>query len=264
MPAPNLFLGFDGLMTTNNASNLPRKPSNAYKRQSLLGDLAQIENKENENEPPKPANEALTTPNKKRWTFMGKIIPSLSSPESSASPSTSVKPATEKKALEEARKATSVARTRPALRSKNSSDSETPPATASHRAYSFKFSLEWAQNFEKVHSILQGGAAGRGPAGSNVSNERKLTPPRLPAPAHAWLGARVPGMSKEVAPVDPKLAGRDRFARSKYAGRALAEWMQIVGECNNFVERRRSEGVPTLKWVEVPTLGVEGFRKFTA
>ncbi|KAF7936191.1 uncharacterized protein EAE98_002410 [Botrytis deweyae] len=265
MPAPNLFLGFDGLMTTNNASNLPRKPSNAYKRQSLLGDLAQIENKENENEPPKPASEAPTTPNKKRWTFMGKIIPSLSSsPESSASPSTSVKPATEKKALEEARKATSVARTRPALRSKNSSDSETPPATASHRAYSFKFSLEWAQNLEKAHSILQGGAAGRGPAGSNVSNERKLTPPRLPAPAHAWLGARVPGMSKEVAPMDPKLAGRDRFARSKYAGRALAEWMQIVGECNNFVERRRSEGVPNLKWVEVPTLGVEGFRKFAA
>lgn len=260
MPAPSLFLGFDGLMTTNNASNLPRKPSSAYKRQSLLGDLTQLENKENENEPPKPASETLTTPSKRRWTFMGKIIPSLSSSsEAAASPSTSVKPATEKKALEEARKATSVARTRPALRSKNSSDSETPPATASHRAYSFKFSLEWAQNFEKAHSILQNGAAG-----SNVSNERKLTPPRLPAPAHAWLGARVPGVSKEVAPQDPKLAGRDRFARSKYAGRALAEWMLIVGECNNFVERRRSEGVPALKWVEVPTLGVEGFRKFTA
>jgi hypothetical protein len=38
----------------------------------------------------------------------------------------------------------------------------------------------------------------------------------------------------------------------------------VVAECNNFVERRRSEGVPGLKWVEVPTLGVEGFRKFGA
>lgn len=71
-------------------------------------------------------------------------------------------------------------------------------------------------------------------------------------------------MSQEVKPQDPKLSGRDRFTRSKYAGRALAEWAAIVGECNNFVERRRSEGVPALKWMEVPTLGMEGFRKFAA
>ncbi|APA14559.1 hypothetical protein sscle_13g093290 [Sclerotinia sclerotiorum 1980 UF-70] len=260
MPAPSLFLGFDGLMTTNNPSNLPQKPGNAYKRHSLLGDLTQLESKENET--PKLPSET-TTPSKRRWTFMGRIIPSLSpSPETTSPPSTSVKAGTEKKALEEARKATSVARTRPTLNSKSSSDSETPPATASHRAYSFKFSLEWAQNFEKVHSILQTGSAPKGPAGSNSANDRKLTPPRLPAPAHAWLAARVPGMSTEVSPQDPKLTGIDRFTRSKYAGRALAEWGLIVGECNNFVDRRRTEGVPNLKWVEVPTLGVEGFRKF--
>jgi hypothetical protein len=49
---------------------------------------------------------------------------------------------------------------------------------------------------------------------------------------------------------------------ARYAGRALAEWGGIVGECNNFVERRRGEGVPGLRLVEVPTLGVEGFRRF--
>ena len=49
---------------------------------------------------------------------------------------------------------------------------------------------------------------------------------------------------------------------AKYAGRALAEWALIVGECNNFVERRRKEGVPNLKMIEVPVLGVEGFRRF--
>lgn len=257
MPAPSLFLGFDGLMSTNNPTKLPQKPSNTYKRQSLLGNLSQIENKENES--PKSANETPTTPNKKRWTFMGRIIPSLSSsPESASSASNPAKNGTEKKVLEETKKATSVARTRPALRSKNSSDSETPPNTASHRAYSFKFSLEWTQNFEKAHSILQNGAAGKGP-------ERRLTPPRLPAPAQAWLGAKVPGISKEVMAQDPNVeGGRDRFMRSTYAGRALAEWGLVVGECNNFVERRRMEGVPTLRWVEVPTLGVEGFRKFAA
>lgn len=70
-------------------------------------------------------------------------------------------------------------------------------------------------------------------------------------------------MSQEIAPRDPKLdGGKVREARAKYAGRALAEWALLVGECNNFVERRRGEGVPGLKWVEVPTLGVEGFRRF--
>lgn len=56
--------------------------------------------------------------------------------------------------------------------------------------------------------------------------------------------------------------GKGRAERAKYAGRALAEWALIVAECNNFVERRRAEGVPNLKLVEIPTLGVEGFRRF--
>lgn len=46
-----------------------------------------------------------------------------------------------------------------------------------------------------------------------------------------------------------------------YCGRALAEWSQVVAECNNFVERRRDEGVLGLSEVEVPFLSIEGFRK---
>jgi hypothetical protein len=34
-----------------------------------------------------------------------------------------------------------------------------------------------------------------------------------------------------------------------------------VAECNNFVERRRDEGINVLGEIEVPLLGVEGFRK---
>jgi hypothetical protein len=77
----------------------------------------------------------------------------------------------------------------------------------------------------------------------------------------------VPGTVREVGAKDPKVGygdggkGKERVARAKYAGRALAEWGSVVGECNNFVERRRAEGVPGLRWVEVPTLGVEGFRR---
>lgn len=48
---------------------------------------------------------------------------------------------------------------------------------------------------------------------------------------------------------------------STYAGRALAEWSWIVAECNSFVDRRRDEGVLGLSDVEIPSLGVEGFRK---
>ncbi|OTA99782.1 hypothetical protein M426DRAFT_67166 [Hypoxylon sp. CI-4A] len=61
-----------------------------------------------------------------------------------------------------------------------------------------------------------------------------------------------------IMPVEP----RGFFATGvKYAGRALAEWSLVVAECNSFVDRRREEGVQGLADVEVPTLGVEGFRK---
>lgn len=54
------------------------------------------------------------------------------------------------------------------------------------------------------------------------------------------------------------------YAKSAaYTGRALAEWGQVAWECNNFVDRRRDEGVPGLKEVEVPILGVEGFRRMS-
>ena len=92
--------------------------------------------------------------------------------------------------------------------------------------------------------------------------ERRLMAPRLPSAAQGSLGARVPNMNREVRPVDPKLFGIEKATRSKYSGRALAEWALVVAECNNFSDRRRAEGVPSLRWVEVPTLGVEGFRKF--
>ena len=48
-----------------------------------------------------------------------------------------------------------------------------------------------------------------------------------------------------------------------YAGRALAEWAQVVFECNSFIDRRRDEGVEDIGAVEVPMLGVEGFRRLS-
>ena len=55
------------------------------------------------------------------------------------------------------------------------------------------------------------------------------------------------------------------FAKNTvYCGRAMAEWSQAVAECNIFNERRQEEGVERLCDLEVPTLGVEGFRKLGA
>ncbi|KAM0253056.1 hypothetical protein ACHAQJ_007432 [Trichoderma viride] len=70
---------------------------------------------------------------------------------------------------------------------------------------------------------------------------------------------------------DQERAGEGRVEAAKpagafaknlvYSGRALSEWSLVVAECNNFVERRRDEGISVLNEIEVPLLGVEGFRK---
>ena len=260
-PAASLFVGFDGIMAPKSAA-AGTAQSAAYKRHSSLATISKLDTEDSS--APKLTIDSPTSSNKKRWTFMNKVLPStFSTPTGGSSSPTQSHGASPTKTLEEARKETAIARSRPGLPHKSSStDSETPPATVTtHRAYSFKFSLEWSQHFDKGQNT----GNGRG-VGLNVSNERRLSPPRLPAAAQAWLGARVPGTSREVAPMDPAEGGASagKVARAKYAGRALAEWTLIVGECNNFADRRRSEGVPGLKWVEVPTLGVEGFRKFAA
>ena len=236
----------------------------AYRRRSSLAMMSNIATADTPG--PNSDTDSPTTSSKKRWTFMSKSLPiTLSTPApGSLLPGQSYKKSPSK-ALEEVRKETALARSRPGHTSKSpSTDSETPPATATtHRVSSFKFSLEWGQHFDKGQG--NGNSNGRG-AGLDGINERRLSPPRLPAAAQAWLGAKVPGSSREVAPADPAVGGGngDNVARAKYAGRALVEWSLIVAECNNFADRRRSEGVPGLKWVEVPMLGVEGFRKFAA
>ena len=264
-PAASLFLGFDGIMAPSSSGTPGTTQPTSYKRHSSLATLSKLDTADLAT--PKLTTDSPTTTVKKRWTFMGKMLPStFSTTIDGASSPTQSRGSSPTKNLEEARRETALARSRPVLTSKSSStDSETPPATATpHRAYSFKFSLEWSQHFDKAQNGNSGN--GRGGPGFNVGHERRLCPPRLPAPAQAWLSARVPNTTREVGPKDPAEGGAsaERIVRAKYAGRALAEWALIVGECNNFHDRRRSEGVPCLKWVEVPTLGVEGFRKFAA
>lgn len=120
-----------------------------------------------------------------------------------------------------------------------------PPGTAGgaqqHRNYSFKFSLEYQPN-------------------KPAPGPLRLQPPRLPLPAQQFLQSHSQRAqpSSHIRPTEPQGAS---IASSRYCGRALAEWMVVVGEGQSFFERRLKEGVPGNKSVETPTLGVEVFKR---
>ncbi|RDW94369.1 DUF1765-domain-containing protein [Coleophoma crateriformis] len=293
-PSP-IFLGFDGTLSVKpNSSPTPSRRNSVFGSNSLPKLDTSAISSDSKSIVDSPAS---STSSKKRFSLFNKMLPSSLGAESSpGSPSTpgvagqkqSSPPSSKAKTLEEARRETALARsTRPSLHSKSSStDSESGVVT--HRAFSFKFSLEWTNHLNStalIQTALTHGAREPG-------RERRIIPPRLPAPAQAWLGSRVPGTSREVSAMNPEEyvepdlsrwnsnsdlsrsqtenplskpyigGGKGKTERAKYAGRALAEWALIVAECNNFVERRRAEGVPNLRLVEIPTLGIEGFRKF--
>jgi len=119
------------------------------------------------------------------------------------------------------------------------SEPPVPPPPASHRSYSFRFSLEWV---DKRFGTYQ---------------NMRLQPPRLPQPAQTLLQHRAINMD----PVRSARPTGSAITSSTYAGRALAEWTFVSHECQNFFDRRKNEGVPTNRQVETPTLNVEVFRR---
>ncbi|KAI5865186.1 DUF1765-domain-containing protein [Durotheca rogersii] len=108
-------------------------------------------------------------------------------------------------------------------------------------------------SFDRGHSLSPGSPTAPG------SDELQLQSPETLAKDELPFQGQIPHTQEPiVVPAEPK----GPFAMGvKYAGRALAEWSLVVAECNSFVDRRREEGVPRLCEVEVPALGVEGFRK---
>lgn len=83
-----------------------------------------------------------------------------------------------------------------------------------------------------------------------------------PSSERGPLGAGMPSSQSTTESIMHPQQPQGHFATGvKYAGRALAEWGLVVGEYNGFVDRRRDEGVMGLSEIEVPSLGIEGFRK---
>jgi hypothetical protein len=144
---------------------------------------------------------------------------------------------------------TSLYQQRPAVPSRQSSTSnlraDNSKSAPTHKEAYFKFSME--------------------PITQNTSRmpEYHKHPPSLPRQYQALLDQQKNQIRpSEDSGVDsgsaPITAPKDS---SRYAGVALAEWLLVVNECQNFFERRRREGVPSDRQVETPSLGVESLKR---
>ncbi|KAL3469813.1 hypothetical protein BJX99DRAFT_240537 [Aspergillus californicus] len=164
----------------------------------------------------------------------------------------------------------------------NASSEIIRPKTA-HQPYTFKFSLEWMDRPQypsknkrlytpslpvasQLHLQLRRSSlkADDCDTASDDATDSETEGPEtreVPALDGGEDTAPAEAEAKRLGKKDPILAADDKLALSKYAGRALAEWAQIVSECDSFFSRRRDEGVPSDRMVETPSLGVEGFRK---
>jgi hypothetical protein len=164
-----------------------------------------------------------------------------------------------------------------------------PPRTP-HQPFCFKFSLEWLERPQwpsknkrlftpclpvaaqlhlqyrrSIHTAMSDHESGSGSDSDSDRENKGLRQSRKSKKARYSAAAAMAAATKmgaETPPIQPPSPLLDeRLVASKYAGRALAEWAQVVSECDNFFERRRDEGVPCDRLVETPTLGVESFRK---
>ncbi|KAG0640839.1 hypothetical protein HOY80DRAFT_776529 [Tuber brumale] len=102
----------------------------------------------------------------------------------------------------------------------------------------FKFALDWVD---------------RPPFGNR---ERRLGPARIPSAGQKYVDAEC------NVPLSIDLSNYiGNASHWTYAGRALAEWVVVVVEYDNFFVRRRNEGKETDKDIETPSLVVDSVRK---
>jgi Protein of unknown function (DUF1765) len=181
---------------------------------------------------------------KKRWNFMKNIMP-FSTP-GNMRPGEVTPPGTaDDSSAVAGSEAASMSDTISMRSSATTTDlRRTRPSTPPYRPFSFKFSLEWLDR------------------PNWPSKNRRLSSPKLPLPAQILIQLRQEAKGDEVKEVEPRKPSLESTGNARYAGRALAEWAQIVGECEGFFERRKDEGVPSNRLVETPVLGVESFRMY--
>ncbi|KAI9367425.1 hypothetical protein BJX61DRAFT_305524 [Aspergillus egyptiacus] len=256
MPPSNLFISFDRVLPP-----------------SVLGQTSGSESSRTVSTP-----EAQTPP-KKRWNIFKSVFGSSRSNEELSPTSSSDESDT-------------TASDAPAVEEKGADATWRDPITPGdplrqgtvHQPYSFRFSLEWMDrpqwpsknkrlyapclpvgsqlHLQLRRSALKPEDSDTASEGTTDSESGKDTDRGdTSAPEEGEAKAQTAAKPKASEKNDRTLAADDKLASSKYAGRALAEWAQIVSECDSFFSRRRDEGVPNDRMVETPTLGVDGFRK---
>ncbi|POS87538.1 hypothetical protein EPUL_001000, partial [Erysiphe pulchra] len=305
-----LYIGLDGFFSRSSYRNLAQISS--FHRNSSPSPVSTPESKSSTELAVEPSKNKLTTEThfpsvtsiKKRWSLLGKafFFPFFDSKSPTCSDELTDKPSTTKSVSDNEENPQPLEDCKNLIPVKSHSNTDSgsneraSEAALVYRAFSFRFSLEFGIQFENGNSSSAGSgnpvANGTHISSSGITtsgqalSERRLSPPRLPAPAQALLAAKVPGVSREITPRDWSLTDNNAELHSniaprtfaggtpeidplllspylilktqlspKLVGRALAEWAIVVGECNGFLERRRNEGVPNLKLVEVPMLG---------
>ncbi|KAF7589464.1 hypothetical protein BBP40_004262 [Aspergillus hancockii] len=235
----------------------------------------------NSSSKPESTSSEPQPPHKKRWNILKAMFGSSTKSNGEASPSSSSEESLDTTGSDSTTSAEK--RLDDLARPNNSSGELSRPKTA-HQPYSFKFSLEWMDRPQwpsknkrlftpclpvaaQLHLQLRSSTADLDDDESDIDAKEE---PENGSAHEDFRSAKQTGPSetstvaeseKNFSKPAPEPTTTDSLVASKYAGRALAEWAQIVSECDSFFARRRDEGVPCDRMVETPTLGVESFRK---
>lgn len=232
-PSSGMFLSFDSILSAQSSSS----QSTSYERHSSLQSVSQATSQLARTS--EDMNRS-TNGGKRRWGLFKNIMNFTSA--TADRPRTHLPPPNSWTGKEPpGDEFGDVAKSDPNSKKGFLAGSKPSELSSPYRCHSFKFSLEWIDK-EKNYA----------------GNVTQLQPPKLPVAAQKILPV-LRGDEHKYEPCRPMGAAA---GPSKYAGRALAEWSDIITEYQNFFERRRNEGVPTSSKVETPTLGVESFRKF--
>ncbi|KAL9124012.1 MAG: hypothetical protein Q9217_006616 [Psora testacea] len=236
-PAPSgMFLSFEGILSSAATNKV-----NPYEKHSSRDLLSGESTPRSGGSVGGPQYPELSS--KRRWGLLKGIIP-FNTPSEGA-----INKSHESKTVGQPKNSFNIRANEPPLTSatfsagggtSNIYGSVAGSSTLSHRALSFKFSLEWVDRDE-----------------NSACTDTRLSPPELPLPAQLSRQQQ-PSNPSNVAPREP---GGAAAGSSKYAGRALAEWAHLIVECQNFFDRRKDEGVPSFQLVETPLLSVDPFRK---
>ncbi|KAE8382553.1 DUF1765-domain-containing protein [Aspergillus bertholletiae] len=258
---PSLFVSFDRV--------IPAAPPE-QNAASISSSSAKTESTSSDAQPPK-----------KRWNLLKAMFGGSSSKSNGeASPSSSSEESLDTTGSDSA---ASVDKRMDEISQSNNSSGELPRPKTAHQPYSFKFSLEWMDRPQwpsknkrlftpclpvaaQIHLQLRRSADADDESDIDSDEESESGSVREDPPSTmetATLKSTNTGSKPEKGPNKqaPELVISHPLVASKYVGRALAEWAQIVSECDSFFARRRDEGVPSDRMVETPTLGVESFRK---